>query len=152
MTDVRPIRTEAGYEAALAEVARLWGAPAGTPEGDRLDVLATLIDAYESERDRWTRPTRSTPRMEQQRLSRKDLEGDRHPLPGRRGPQPPPRPVDHHDPPPARPPRRLGRSPDPPDPGKVEPGGGNRTGRKVLDPFFTLATLVRFLPMIETTP
>ena len=51
MTDLKPIRTEADYEAAMAEVERLWGAPAGTADGDRLDVLATLIDAYESERD-----------------------------------------------------------------------------------------------------
>lgn len=50
MSDLKPIRTEADYEAALAEVERLWGAPAGTPQGDRLDILATLIDAYESER------------------------------------------------------------------------------------------------------
>ena len=49
MSDLRPIRTEVDYEAALAEVGRLWGAPSGTPDGDRLDVLATLIDAYESE-------------------------------------------------------------------------------------------------------
>jgi HTH-type transcriptional regulator/antitoxin HigA len=46
---VKPIRSEADWEAALAEVERLWGAKAGTPEGDRLDVLATLIDAYEAE-------------------------------------------------------------------------------------------------------
>lgn len=47
MAEIRPIRTEADYEAALAEVERLWGSPLGTPEGDRLDVLATLLDAYE---------------------------------------------------------------------------------------------------------
>jgi HTH-type transcriptional regulator/antitoxin HigA len=51
MAAIRPIRTEQDYAAALAEVERLWGAAAGTPEGDRLDVLATLIDAYEAERD-----------------------------------------------------------------------------------------------------
>ncbi len=48
MADVKPIRSEADYEAALVEVKRLWGAKSGTPEGDRLDVLATLIDAYEA--------------------------------------------------------------------------------------------------------
>jgi HTH-type transcriptional regulator/antitoxin HigA len=37
--ELRPIRSEADYEAALAEVERLWGAASGTPEGDRLDVL-----------------------------------------------------------------------------------------------------------------
>lgn len=46
--EVRPIRTEADHAEALAEVERLWGAPAGTPEGDQLDVLATLIDGYEA--------------------------------------------------------------------------------------------------------
>ena len=51
MTEVRPIRSEADYEAALVEVERLWGARAGTRDGDRLDVLATLIDAYEAEHD-----------------------------------------------------------------------------------------------------
>jgi HTH-type transcriptional regulator/antitoxin HigA len=44
-----PIRTEADHQAALAEVERLWGAESGTPEGDRLDILATLIDAWEAE-------------------------------------------------------------------------------------------------------
>jgi HTH-type transcriptional regulator/antitoxin HigA len=46
---VKPIRTRADYAAALAEVERLWGAKLSTPTGDRLDVLATLIDAYEAE-------------------------------------------------------------------------------------------------------
>jgi HTH-type transcriptional regulator / antitoxin HigA len=41
--EVKPIHSEADYEAALAEIERLWGAKAGTPEGDRLDVLATLV-------------------------------------------------------------------------------------------------------------
>jgi len=47
--EVRPIRTKRDHEAALKEVERLWGAKAGTPDGDRLDVLATLIDACEEE-------------------------------------------------------------------------------------------------------
>jgi len=47
--EVRPIRTKRDYEAAVKEVEHLWGAKAGTREGDRLDVLATLIDAYEAE-------------------------------------------------------------------------------------------------------
>ena len=49
MNEIKPIRSEADYEAALAEVDRLWGARSGTPQGDRLDVLATLIDAYDAE-------------------------------------------------------------------------------------------------------
>jgi HTH-type transcriptional regulator/antitoxin HigA len=44
-----PIQTEADYDAALAEAERLWGAESGTPTGDRLDALATLIDAYEAQ-------------------------------------------------------------------------------------------------------
>ncbi len=47
--DVKPIRTKKDYEAALVEVERLWGAKRGTAKGDRLDVIATLIDAYEAE-------------------------------------------------------------------------------------------------------
>jgi HTH-type transcriptional regulator/antitoxin HigA len=45
----KPVRTEADYEEALCEIERLWGAKSGTPEGDHLNVLATLIDAYEAE-------------------------------------------------------------------------------------------------------
>ena len=76
-TDVKPIRSEADYEAALAEVERLWGARNGTPEGDRLDVLATLIDAYEAQHHPMDPPDPVEAirfRMEQQGLTRKDLE------------------------------------------------------------------------------
>lgn len=47
--DIKPIRNEADYEAALREIERLWGAKEGTPQGDRLDVLTTLVEAYERE-------------------------------------------------------------------------------------------------------
>jgi HTH-type transcriptional regulator / antitoxin HigA len=47
--EIKPIRTQADYDAALAEVERLWGAKLGTSSGDRLDVLATLIEAYEEQ-------------------------------------------------------------------------------------------------------
>ncbi len=47
--DVRPIKTEADYNLALGEVDRLFDAPPGSPECDRLEVLATLIEAYERE-------------------------------------------------------------------------------------------------------
>jgi HTH-type transcriptional regulator/antitoxin HigA len=47
--DMKPIRTEADHAATLAKVEKLWGARSNTPEGDRLDVLATLIDAYEAQ-------------------------------------------------------------------------------------------------------
>ena len=75
--NLKPIRSEADYDAALAEVERLWGAKAGTPESDRLDVLATLIDAYEAEHHPMDPPDPIEAiqfRMEQQGLTRKDLE------------------------------------------------------------------------------
>ena len=75
--ELKPIRSEADYEAALAEVEHLWGAKSGTPDGDRLDVLATLIDAYEAEHYPMDPPDPIEAikfRMEQQGLSRKDLE------------------------------------------------------------------------------
>lgn len=75
--ELKPIRSEADYEAALAEVERLWGAKNGTPDGDRLDILATLIDAYEAEHYPMDPPDPIEAikfRMEQQGLTRKDLE------------------------------------------------------------------------------
>ncbi|HEY3847632.1 MAG TPA: helix-turn-helix domain-containing protein [Acetobacteraceae bacterium] len=75
--ELRPIRTEADYEQALAELEHLWGAANGTPEGDRLDVLATLIDAYEAEHCPMDPPDPVEAikfRMAQQGLTRKDLE------------------------------------------------------------------------------
>ena len=76
-TDVKPIRNEADYDAAMEAVEALWGAPTGTPEGDRLDVLATLIDAYEAKHHAMDAPDPIEAilfRMEQQGLTRKDLE------------------------------------------------------------------------------
>ena len=75
--NVKPIRTAKDYEAALAAVERLWGTKLRTPEGDRLDVLATLIDAYEAAHDPMDPPDPIEAikfRMEQQGLTRKDLE------------------------------------------------------------------------------
>lgn len=46
---IRPIRNEADYDAALAEIDRLMGAAPGTPEGDALEVLVTLVERYEAE-------------------------------------------------------------------------------------------------------
>ncbi len=45
---IRPIKTRKDYEQALKEVEKLMTAKANTPEGERLDVLATLIEAYEA--------------------------------------------------------------------------------------------------------
>ncbi len=75
--ELKPIRNEADYEAALSEVERLWGAESGSPDGDRLDVLATLIDVYEAKHYPIDPPDAVEAirfRMEQQGLSRKDLE------------------------------------------------------------------------------
>lgn len=82
--DLKPIRSEADYDEALVEVERLWGARSGTPEGDRLDVLATLIDVYEARHHPIDPPDPVEAilfRLEQQGLTRKALE----PLIGHRG-------------------------------------------------------------------
>ena len=76
-SEIRPIRTNADYEEALAEVERLWGAKSGTPKGDRLDVLATLIEADEDRHFPIDPPDPIEAikfRMEQQGLTRRDLE------------------------------------------------------------------------------
>ena len=74
---VRPIHNEKDYEAALAEVDTLMDAAVGTAEGDRLDVLATLIEAYEARR--WPIDTPDPIeairiRMEERGLRQRDLE------------------------------------------------------------------------------
>jgi HTH-type transcriptional regulator/antitoxin HigA len=51
MTDIAPIKDDASHREALREIDRLWGAEKGSPEGNRLDVLMTLVDAYE--RQQW---------------------------------------------------------------------------------------------------
>jgi HTH-type transcriptional regulator/antitoxin HigA len=48
IVELRPIRTETDCEAALAEIERLFAAASNTPEGDRLDVLTALVEAYEA--------------------------------------------------------------------------------------------------------
>jgi len=76
-TELKPIRTAADYEGAMAMLEDLWGAEVGTVEGDRLDVLATLIDAYEAEHYPIDPPDPIEAikfRMEQQGLTRRDLE------------------------------------------------------------------------------
>ena len=56
--DIKPIRTKADYKTALRAVESLMGARARTPEGDRLDVLVTLIEAYERQHFPMDRPPR----------------------------------------------------------------------------------------------
>lgn len=75
--ELKPIRSKADYDEALAEVERLWGARLGTPEGDRLDILATLIEAYDDKHYPMDPPDPIAAIkfcMEQQGLTRKDLE------------------------------------------------------------------------------
>lgn len=75
--ELKPIHSHDAHEKAIGEVARLWGAKSGTREGDRLDILATLIDAYEAENFPMDPPDPIDAikfRMERQGLSRKDLE------------------------------------------------------------------------------
>jgi len=45
--EIKPIRTKSDHRAALKEIEGLMNAKAGTPDGERLDVLATLVEAYE---------------------------------------------------------------------------------------------------------
>ncbi len=51
MANVKPIRTEKDYEAALARVEELMDAELGSPEGDELDVLVDLVELYESKHE-----------------------------------------------------------------------------------------------------
>lgn len=45
--EIKPIKEEKDYQATLKEIENLFEAAPGTPEGDRLDVLTTLVEAYE---------------------------------------------------------------------------------------------------------
>lgn len=74
---IHPIRTEADHEAAVKRIAMLIGAAPASAEGDELEVLATLVDAYEAKHHAMDVPDPVAAiqfRMEQQGLSRKDLE------------------------------------------------------------------------------
>jgi HTH-type transcriptional regulator / antitoxin HigA len=77
MMDVRPIRTEADHQAALAEIATLMDAKMGTSDGDRLDILVTLVEAYETAHIPIEAPDPISAivfMMEQKQFSRRDLE------------------------------------------------------------------------------
>lgn len=82
--DIRPLRTEDDYKTALGEIENLWGAPYSSPEGDRLEVLVTLVEAYEQKHYPIDPPDPIEAilhQMESQGLNRRDLE----PLLGSRG-------------------------------------------------------------------
>lgn len=75
--DIKPIRSKADYRAALKAVESLMGAKARSPEGDRLDVLVTLIEGYERQHFPMDLPDAVEAikfRMEQQGLTARDLE------------------------------------------------------------------------------
>ena len=75
--DIRPIHTDAEYEAALAEIERLFDAAPNTPEGDRLEVFATLVEAYEEQHYSIPAPEPIEAikyHMESRGLCRRDLE------------------------------------------------------------------------------
>jgi HTH-type transcriptional regulator/antitoxin HigA len=74
---IRPIRTEEDYATALKEVERLWEAEPDTTEGDRVEILTTLIEAYEAEQHPVPAPDPISAilfMMEQKGLTRRDLE------------------------------------------------------------------------------
>lgn len=75
--DIKPIRTPADHKAALKEIERLWdAAQPGTPEGEKFEVLSTLVDAYEREHIEIPTPDPIEAirfRMEQAGLTTKDL-------------------------------------------------------------------------------
>ena len=74
---IQPVRTEAEYDAAVARITQLMGAEPGSAKGDELEVLVTLVDAYETKHFLMNTPDPLTIirfQMEQQGLTRKDLE------------------------------------------------------------------------------
>lgn len=74
---VRPIRNDDDHLQALADIDRLWGAPPGTEDADDLEVLVTLVDAYEAQHHPIDPPDPVDAlkfRMDQEDLSRADLE------------------------------------------------------------------------------
>ena len=76
--NIKPIKTVTDYEDALSEIDRLWGAESSTPKGDKLDILITLVEAYERDHYPISPPDPVEAikfRMDQLGLSRKDLEG-----------------------------------------------------------------------------
>lgn len=75
--DIKPIKTKADYRAMLKEIESLMMAKANSPEGDRLDVLTTLVEAYERTHFPMDLPDAVDAikfRMEQSGLTVKDLE------------------------------------------------------------------------------
>ena len=75
--EIRPIKTEADYQATLEEIDRLFDAVPNTPESDRLEVLITLVEAYEDKHYNIPLPDPVEAivyHMESRGLTRRDLE------------------------------------------------------------------------------
>ena len=75
--DIRPIKTDADYQAVLKEIESLFDAKPDTPEGDRLEVLTALVEVYEDKKYNipWPDPIEAIIyHMESRGLSRRDLE------------------------------------------------------------------------------
>ncbi|MCG6535422.1 MAG: transcriptional regulator [Syntrophales bacterium LBB04] len=75
--EIKPIKTETDYEAALEEIERLFNAKPGTIEADRLEVITTLTEAYEEKHYAIPLPDPIEAilyHMESRGLSRRDLE------------------------------------------------------------------------------
>ena len=75
--NIRPIKTEPDHQAALKEIERLFDAVPNTPEGDRLEVLTTLVDVYEEQHYPVPAPEPVEAilyHMESRGLTRRDLE------------------------------------------------------------------------------
>ena len=75
--DIKPIKSARAYNRALREIEKLWNARPGSPAHDKLDVLVTLVEAYERQHHEIAPPDPIEAirfRMEQLGLSRKDLE------------------------------------------------------------------------------
>ncbi|QBB69916.1 transcriptional regulator [Pseudolysobacter antarcticus] len=74
--NIKPIKTDVDHKAALKEIEGLMNARFGTPEGDRLDILATLVEAYEEKHFPMDLPDAISAikfRMEQAGLTVQDL-------------------------------------------------------------------------------
>ena len=74
--EIKPIRTKTDYRAALKKIETLMSARAGSPEGERLDVMVTLVEAYEKKHFHFDLPDPVEAikfRMEQMALAPKDL-------------------------------------------------------------------------------
>ena len=74
--EIKPIRNDDDHTSAMREIKDLWGADPNTPEGDRLDVLVTLVDAYESRRWPFSAPDPIAAiefTLEQRGMTRDDL-------------------------------------------------------------------------------